>query len=306
MGLFKEKKIYSKINEIKFKKAKDTLMHGTLVLEGGAFRGLYTSGVLDCLMDHNINLDNVIGISAGALNGVNYLAGCRGRTAHCLLKHRFDPRYLGWRALKESGSIVNFRYIFEDYNKDQELDEERLFRNDRHLYAGCANLNTGEVDYIETKDRTKFFKSVTASASMPLVSMMVRIDGNKYLDGGCITKLPIRFAIENKFDKIIFVATRPLDYRRKLITPELKLEKIRYRNYPKFIEALKNTNKKYNQDAEFLELLASRGGIFVIAPSKYIAVSRLEGDEEKMGELYMLGYNDCNEKLGEIENYLNI
>lgn len=302
----RKKKLYSKLEDIKFKYAKDNLIEGTLVLEGGAFRGLYTAGVLDCLMDNDINLNNVIGISAGALNATNYLAGCRGRTAHCLLKHRFDPRYVGFKAYRESGSIVNFKYIFEDYNFDQKLDEERLFRNDRHLYAGCTNVKTGKVEFIETKDRDTFYKSIKASASMPVVSMMVKINGEKYLDGGCETKLPIRFAIENNFKKIIFVATRPLSYRRKLVAPELRVEKIRYHSYPNFLESLKNANKRYNQDAEFLEMLAEKGGILAISPSKYIDVSRLEKDEEKLGELYMLGYNDCQVRLEEIKKYLEV
>lgn len=302
----KEIPVYSRMNEIKLGKAKDNIIEGTLVLEGGAFRGLYTSGVLDCLMDNDININTVVGISAGALNGTNYLAGCRGRTAYCLLKHRYDPRYVGVKAYAESGSVVGFKFMFEDFNYDQELNEDRLFKGDRYLYSGCTNLETGKADFIQTFDRDIFYDAVKASASMPIVSRIVRINGNKYLDGGCETKLPIRYAMENGFKKIIFIATRPLSYRRKLVTPELRLEKIRYRNYPKFLKALANANKRYNLDAEFLEMLAKKGGIYVIAPSEEVSVTRLEKDIEKLGNLYMLGYEDCKKQIPSIKKYLGI
>lgn len=304
----KENPAYSRIDEITIGNAKDNLIEGTLVLEGGAFRGLYTTGVLDCLMDNDINVNNVIGISAGALNGANYLAGNRGRVAHCMLQYRFDPRYVGVKAYKESGSVVGFKFIFEDFNYIQPLNEERLFKGDRKLYSGCTNLETGKTEYIYTTDRDKFYASVKASASMPIVSKPVIIDGKKYLDGGCETKLPIRYAIENKdkFKKVIFIATRPLSHRRKLVSAEMKVENITYKNYPNFLKALTNANKRYNFDAEFLEMYANKNAILTIAPSEKVTVSRLEDDIEKLGDLYMLGYEDCKKKLPEIKEYLGI
>ena len=38
-----------------------------LVLEGGGMRGMFTAGVLDALMEKNIQIDKIIGVSAGAL-----------------------------------------------------------------------------------------------------------------------------------------------------------------------------------------------------------------------------------------------
>ena len=43
-----------------------------LVLEGGGLRGLYSAGVMDVMMENNIHVDCIIGVSAGALFGVNY------------------------------------------------------------------------------------------------------------------------------------------------------------------------------------------------------------------------------------------
>ena len=296
---------YSRIKEIKSYITDDVPCNGTLVLEGGAFRGLYTAGVLDCLLDNNININTVVGISAGALNGFNYLAGARGRSALCILKHRYNSRYVGVKAIRESGSVVGFKFMFEDLNDEYPIDITRLTRGDKKLYAGCTNLETGKAEFIQTFNFEKMKLAVTASASMPLVSRIVKIDDKKYLDGGCETKLPIRYAIENNFEKIIFVATRPLSYRRKLKASELKVEKVRYKNYPNFIKALANANKRYNLDAEFLESLAQRNGILAISPSEPVSVSRLEKDIEKLGNLYMLGYEDCKKQLPKIKEYLS-
>ena len=303
----KEKpKEYSRINEIKVYNGKDNLVDGTLVLEGGAFRGLYTAGVLDCLIDNDINLTNVIGISAGALNGANYLAGNRGRSAIAILKNRFNPHYVGLKAYRESGSVVGFKYLFEDLNEECQINEDRLYKGDRNLYVGATNLSTGKTDYFKIDNHDIYVKACTASASMPLVSKMVKIGNNKYLDGGCETKLPIRYAIDNKFQKIVFVGTRPLSYRRKKTNVEIKLETKRYFRYPNFLTSLKNANKRYNLDAEFLEQLANKKAIFTVCPSEPVKVSRLEKDVEKLGELYMLGYSDTQKVLPELKEYLNI
>lgn len=306
MKLRKEKKKeYSRIDEVKVYEGKDTKVKGTLVLEGGAFRGLYTAGVLDAFIDNDINIDTAIGISAGALNGANYLAGNRGRAAISILKNRFNPHYVGLKAYKESGSVVGFNYLFEELNKIVPLNEDRLFRGDRKLYVGATNLDTGKTDYFLI-DKDNFVDCCKASASMPLVSKIVRIDGKKYLDGGCEIKLPIRYAIDNGFDKIIFIGTRPLSHRRKKTTAEMKLENKRYKKYPNFLESLRNANKRYNLDAEFLEQLANKKVILAICPSEQIKVSRLEKDIEKLGDLYMLGYNDGLNAIPEVKKFLNI
>lgn len=302
----KEKnKEYSRIDEVKVYSGNNNKVKGTLVLEGGAFRGLYTAGVLDCLIDNDINIDTAIGISAGALNGLNYLAGNRGRSAISILKNRFNPHYVGLKAYRESGSVVGFKYLLEELNKLVPLNEDRLFDGSRKLYVGATNLETGKTDYF-LANKDNYADCCKATASMPLVSRIVRIDGKKYLDGGCETKLPIRYAIDNKFEKIVFVGTRPLDYRRKKTSVELKLENKRYKNYPNFLDSLRNANKRYNLDAEFLQQLSEKSAIFTICPSEKVKVSRLEKDVEKLGELYMLGYEDCMKALPNLKKYLNI
>lgn len=302
-----DEQLNERIDSIKLYYADNSKVEATLVLEGGAFRGLYTAGVLDCLMDNKINITNVLGISAGGLNGANYVAGNRGRSALGILKNRDNPRFVGVRAFMESGSIVGFKVMFEDFDEIQKLNEDRLFNSTRNLYVGCTNVETGEVDYFSNHlGKNTFFKALQATSSMPLLSTMVDIDGQYYLDGGCNSKFPIDFALKNQMKKIVVVSTRPLSYKRKEIPPEFFLEKTFYSKYPKFIEALKNSSKKYNEDTLMMQKLEEEGKIFVIEPSRKVDVSRLEKDENKLVDLYELGYSDASSKLNELKKYLEI
>ena len=302
-----EKDINERIDSIKLYYADNSEVNATLVLEGGAFRGLYTAGVLDCLMDNKININNVLGISAGGLNGANYVAGNRGRSAVGILKNRDNPRFVGVRAFMESGSIVGFKVMFEDFDEIQQLNEDRLFNSTRNLYVGCTNVETGELDYLSNHlGKETFFKALQATSSMPLLSSMVEIDGQHYLDGGCNSKFPIDFALEHNMKKIVVVSTRPLSYKRKEIPPEFFLERTFYNRYPKFIEALKRTNNKYNEDTLKIEEMASKGEVFLIEPSEPVDISRLEKDVNKLVDLYELGYKDATNKMEALKTYLGL
>ncbi|MGN1234925.1 MAG: patatin family protein [Christensenellaceae bacterium] len=295
--------VYSKIDSIPVCDAPDTLTAGTLCLEGGAFRGTYTSGVLDTLMLEGINLKTTVGVSAGALNGLNYVAGNVGRSANCNLRYRHDSRWVGVRALRSDHGLIGFRFAFEEFPLP--LNEERLFRGDRRLIVVAANLLTGEAEYFDNSDRDKLFAATAASASMPYASRPVRIDGVPYLDGGCATKLPVRYAIESGMEKIVFIATREAGYRRKnkVLT---RLDKLYFRRYPAFLETFARSSDRYNEDSDQIDLLAERGEIFRIAPSQTVTVSRLEGDMEKLGALYELGVQDAKSALPALRAYLGL
>lgn len=303
----KEYKKYKKLEEIVIKDAKDTYVDGILALEGGALRGIYTAGVLDALMEFDINIKDVVGVSAGALNGANYIAGNIGRGAYSILKYRYDPEYVGLAALKKSHSIIGFDFMFKELPKDVALNEERLFRGDRKITAVVTNMKTGHPEYF-TNSETKgtFYKALQASASMPLLSEPVKIKGNEYMDGGCSTKLPIRYALEQGYKKVVFIGTRPLTYRREKIPPEYVLEERAYHKHPNFLESLKKSNQRYNEECVLIQRLVEEGKAFAITPSKPVTVSRIEGDLDKLGNLYWLGYRDGLDNIIALRRYLNM
>lgn len=292
--------------EFIIKKAKDNIVDGCLCLEGGAFRGVYTAGVLDCLMDNDINLQTTIGVSAGALNALSYVSGDIGRAADLSIGHRSNKNYISFKNLAMTGSVVNFDYVFEEYGKEVPLNEERLFRGDRKCYVVATNIKTGKAEVFDNSDKDILYDAVKASASMPIVSRSVKINGNRYLDGGCALKLPVRWALKQGFKKIVFVATRDISYRRKPIPKEFEIEKIRYARFPKFVEALEKTNTIYNNDCDLIDELVNSGRMFRIAPSEEVKISRLEDDINALSNLYELGYYDALFLIPELKDYLEI
>lgn len=293
------------IENIEFKNYDGEISQGCLALEGGAFRGIYTAGVLDYFIEHNLNLNTAYGVSAGALTAANYMAGAYGRSALLILENRNNKRYVGLQAYKESGSIVGFEFMFNDLNRQYPLNEKVLFSKEKNLNICATNVYTGQAEYFTNHDDSyTFYKAIRASASIPIVSKMVRINNQLYLDGGCVTKLPIRKAIEDGNKKIIFVGTRDASYRRFVNKKETDLVKVLYRHYPNFVESFSKANEVYNQDCDLIDELVEKKAIYRITPSKKVDVSRLEKSIKKLSDLYYLGYNDAKEQFDKIIEYL--
>ena len=210
-----KKQIYSGIYELPAALASEQLTEGCIVLEGGAFRGVYTSGVLDALMEADLNFQCTVGVSAGAMNGMNYVSGQIGRSARVGLTYRHDPRYVGLKALKNSRSIVDVGFLTEDRGIYEPLDQERFNRPEQRFLAVATNCLTGEWEAFEKGKCSDIFLAARASATLPYLAPMVEIDGTPYLDGGCACKIPYQWALDNGFEKIIVIRTRETAFRMK-------------------------------------------------------------------------------------------
>ncbi len=296
-------KIYEKVDTLPTGRASDHLIHGCIVLEGGAFRGLYTMGVLDALMEEDINMDCTIGVSAGALSGMAYVSGQIGYSGRLNLTHRQDSNYVGLGAMKRDHGITGFSYAFEElFQEGEGFDTERFNDERRRFIAVATNVETGEAEYFE-KGKTEFLqKGVQASATVPYISEPVEIDGNHYLDGGLSDKIPYQWPLRNGYDKIIVVRTRDEEYRSKIKRP-LFLNQM-YRDHPEALQDLEEMAPKYNIAIEDIEMLKERGRIYVIAPKLPVTISRFEADMDKLGDLYWEGYNETKEQIDAIKAYL--
>lgn len=297
------KKIFSKIDKIPRGRATDKVSKVCLVLEGGAFRGLYGEGVLDALMLAGINAECTIGVSAGAMNGMNYVSGQIGRAARVNLTYRHDSRYIGLKAIKNNGGMVGFDFVM-NHIEEEIFDEETFFDPRQKFVAVATNCLTGQSEYFDRDQMgSKIYDAVSASASMPFISKMVEIDGVPYLDGGCSNKIPYRWALDQGYEKIIVVRTRPSSFRRKLKSNHLVTSNV-YRSYPEFAEVLVRSDKDYNRQCDELTILNSQKRLYVISPSVYMDVSRMERDLEKLGQLYKMGFNDTARQIKDIMAYL--
>ena len=297
-------KTYSKLEEIQIGQSNESVINGCLVLEGGAFRGIYSEGVLDVLLEIDINMQCTIGTSAVALNGVNYVAGQYGRSAHASLGHRHDKRFVGTTAFMNNQGIIGFNFLFEGMNEEIPFDTERFYREEQRLVVTATNCKNGRTEYFEKGKCDDIFQAVRASASMPYVSRPVIVENRPCLDGGCSCKIPFRWALDEGYEKIVVVRTREEGYRKPENEKHLALKY--YHMYDEFSKVLDRSEADYNKQCEDIEALEAAGRIFVIYPSQPVRVTRIESDMEKLGELYELGRNDMLGQLDKLKQYLGI
>lgn len=274
-----------------------------LVLEGGGTRAMYTAGVLDVFMEHNIVFDGVIGVSAGAIYGSNYVSGQKGRSIRYYKKFCGDKRLMGIRSWLTTGDFVNKEFSY--YTLPNELDVfdyEAFKANPIECYMVCTNVETGEAEYIRVTDLKEQMEYLRASSSLPFMSRVVEIDGKKYLDGGISDSIPVKKFKEMGFDRIVVVQTRMVDYRKK--PSKLSAFGGMYRRYPKLMAALRQRSEAYNLTLEHILDMERKGDVFAIRPSKDLNVKRLEKDAEKLQEQYDLGRADALAVIDKVKEYI--
>ena len=295
-------KEYADLDKIPTGLASDVITEGCLVLEGGAFRGLYTAGMLDVFMQNDLNFRCTIGVSAGALTGTNYQAGQIGRTARANLGYRHESSFVGVESVRKAHSVIRLDFLFKDYNAIEMLNVRKFFNPERRFVAVATNCETGKPMYFDRDYCGNIFEAIKASASMPFVTPMVNVDGTPCLDGGSSCKIPYQWAINEGYEKIVVIKTRENGFRKK-VSDRKPATRI-YRNHPEFAAAHDMSTENYNKQCDELDKLSASGRLFVIAPSEKVTVSRVEGDMDKLGHLYWLGYNDGLNILPKLREYL--
>ena len=283
------------------------MITGTIVLEGGATRGVFTSGVLDYLMEEDLYFSHVIGVSAGSCNGVDYVSRQIGRTKKCMIPEKKEYSYYsGVRSAIKEKSILDMDMVFDTFPKKiYPFDFETYFQSDMVCEIVTTNCETGKAEYMtEQSDPDRLMKLCRASSSMPLLSPIVNIDGVPYLDGGLADSVPIRRALQSGNEKIVLVLTRNLGYRKKPISKgTVKLYRRAYKKYPNLVHAAIYRNHVYNKTMELVERLEEEEKIFVIRPL-VPTVSRLERDETALTAFYQHGYNLMKRQREALQRYL--
>ena len=284
------------------------MIKAALVLEGGALRGMYTSGVLDTFLKNNMEFECVAGVSAGALNAMSYISKQPGRSAKINLEYCDDPRYIGRKAFIKNKGIIGYDYLFGDISENKVPFDYKSFENtNQRFIIVTTNCEKAETEYLEKSNCNDLFKAAQASSSMPLASAMVEINNNHYLDGAVTTSIPVKWALEQGYEKVVVVLTRDKTYRKPILSNKMKkLHKLAYHKYPKLIEKLNTMPERYNKLQEDLIDLEKEGKIFIIRPEKEVTVSRLEKDKEKLENLYKEGIAETEKNLDALKEYLEI
>ena len=284
-------------------KGRRNFMKIGLVLEGGAMRGLFTAGVLDIFLDNNVEVTDVVGVSAGTLFGVNYVSKQRGRALRYNLKYINDKRYMNVKSWLKTGNLINKDFTYYKLPFQLDVFDNKTFKESPiNFFATVTNIETGEAEFVKIKDAYKQMETLRATSALPFISEIIEVGDKKYLDGGISNSIPVDFFEKQDFDKVIVILTRPITYRKEKTTGIQY--KMFYKKYPKLVEKLENRYKEYNDTVDKIVELEKEGKLFVIRPSENITIKRLEKDVEKLQKVYDLGLKDGNNIIEELKQYL--
>ena len=276
-----------------------------LVLEGGGMRALFTAGVLDALLDiKELDIDGIVGVSAGALFGVNYVSGQKERAIRYNKKYARDKRYMGFYSWITTGNAVNEEFAFYEIPfKLDVFDQEKFKQSKIDFYVVMTNVESGKPEYVLIKDVFKQMEYLRATSALPFASKIIEINGKKYLDGGISDSIPIDYCEGLGYDKIILVLTRPKNTHKE---DKLNfLYKLVYRKYPNLVKRLINMGKDYEIVLKKIKDLENEKKIFVIRPPKVLKIGRLEKNEDKIQNVYDIGLNTGIKEIDSLLNYLN-
>lgn len=260
-----------------------------LVLEGGGMRGVFTSGVLDAFMKHDLYFPYTVAVSAGACNGMSYISRQPRRARISNIDYLDRYEYIGLRHLVTQGCIFDRQLLYDKFpNQLLPFDFDTYFQHAEVFEMVTTNCLTGHAMYLsETHDKQRALDIVRASSSLPYVSKIVNVDGIPMLDGGIADSIPVQHAIDMGYEHNVVILTRNKGWRdhgkdRKI--PYL------YKNYPRLRVALSHRHKVYNEQLQLVDDLEAAGKITCIRPLRPLEVGRIEKDTEKLERLYEEGF----------------
>lgn len=264
-----------------------------LVLEGGGMRGVFTSGVLDFMLDYDINFSYCVGVSAGACNGLSYLSRQRGRAKKTNIDLLEKFRYIGLKYLWTQHSILDQDVIYNKIpNEYLPFDYAACFANPTKFEMVTTSCRTGQACYLsESADKQRLTLIAKASSSLPFVCPIVNVDGEPMLDGGIVDSIPVEHAMQTGHPFNVVVLTRQRGYRST--DRDIKMPRFVYRNYPRLRMVLSHRHAYYNQQLELVEKLEDEGKLLAIRPEVNLDIGRLENNTKKLESLYEEGYEQA-------------
>lgn len=281
-------------------------MRRGLVLEGGAMRGIFTAGVMDVMMENGICYDGAIGVSAGAAFGCNYKSKQIGRVIRYNKRFCSDRRFSGLGCLIRTGDIFSKDFAYGEVPlKLDPFDFDTYEKNPMEFHVVCTDVETGRAVYHEYMGMADHgFDWIRASASMPVVSRIVDIDGRLLLDGGISDSIPVRYFQSISYDRNVIVLTRPRDYR-KGSNKLMPIIRRMYRKYPDFVRTMEERHLVYNETLEYIEEQERAGNVYVISPEAPLEIGKVEKDPDKLEEIYRIGRKAGLKHVEEIKEFLD-
>ncbi|MBB5220068.1 patatin family protein [Treponema rectale] len=277
-----------------------------LVLEGGAMRGLFTSGCLDVFIENNITFDMTTGVSAGAAFGCNFKSRQTGRALRYNLKYARDKRYSSWQSFLKTGNLFNAEFCYHTLpEKLDPFDFETYRNNPMEFFAVTTDILRGTPRYHKLSScNYEELELMRASASMPLVSVPVKAEGTLLLDGGITDSIPLKFSEGAGCKKNVVILTQPENYRKKPSKLSAVMN-IALRKYPELIKAIKNRPAMYNAQTEYAFQAQKEGRALVICPETSLGISRTCKNESELKRVYKEGRKAAEKNLNRIKDFLS-
>ena len=276
-----------------------------LVLEGGAMRGLFTAGVIDVLMENGIEFDGAVGVSAGAAFGCNYKTRQIGRAIRYNKRFANDRRYASWWSLFTTGNYFNADFAYHYLpNKLDVVDFDTFRNNPMEFWAVATNVGSGKAVYRQLKvldyEELEF---VRASASMPLMSKIVKLKGQRLLDGGVADSIPLDFFQRQGYKRNVVVLTQPKGYRKQP-NKLMPLMHLQLHRHPKMLKALAERHIMYNKEVDLVLQEERKGNVFVLQPQIKLTIGHTSHNPKKMQETYEHGRKVATEELEKLKQFL--
>lgn len=282
-------------------------MRSALVMEGGSMKGLFTCGVIDVLMENGIELDGAVGVSAGAAFGCNLKSRQIGRGVRYNKRFAGDSRYASLRSLLRTGDLFNVDFAYNRIPFEYDLWDFKAFaENPMEFISVSTCVDDGKPDYhVHTTGLGEDLQFLRASASVPVVSRTVRINGRGYLDGGVSDPLPIRWMQKRGYEKIIVIPTKPYGYQREKESLLVRLAmKVRYFRHRGFLRAFENMKDVYNETNKYIQSLEDKGEILVLRPTEALTLPGIPKDPDELERVYQMGRSVASSRLEEIRAFL--
>lgn len=280
-------------------------MKTALILEGGAMRGMFTCGVTDVFQENGIEFDGAAGISAGAVFGCNFKSRQAGRAIRYNKRYGRDPRYCSLRSLLKTGDLYGVDFCYREIPDVLDPFDRAAFReNPMAFYVGATDVATGEAIYRRLTDGGDAdIQWMRASASMPLVSRPVALEGRLLLDGGIVDPVPFAYMEGLGYDRCVAVLTQPKGYRKQP-TKGMALFRLGLRKYPAVAAAMAVRHERYNGQMRQIDEREAAGTLLVIRPESGLGISRTENDPDALERVYRLGRAQGEKRLAEVREYL--
>ncbi len=274
-------------------------------MEGGAMRGMFTAGAIDILMENEIFLDGSIGVSAGASFGCNYKSRQIGRVIRYNKRFCREPKFCSIRSLLKTGDLYGAEFCYRTLPDELDIfDVETYSSTPDPFYVVCTDCDTGEAVYHAINEGSHYdLDWMRASASMPLASRPVEIDGRRYLDGGIADSIPLKYFESIGYEKNVVILTQPDTYKKET-SKSAGLINFLIRKYPAIVELLKKRPACYNEQVQYVREREAAGAAFVVRPSEPLNIGSVCHDPDELQRVYDIGRATMTEELEKLKSFL--